>query len=778
MRRHPLVAVAAVAVLTVCLGSLPAQEEEARFLQAQAKRLNACARFALTQGFPRQAKLIYLEVIADYDTNDAVARKALGYLPIGRTWGPDPKFEFSDNESSSPQAAAKVRSRWKSTARTVGAAHRSMANKFLQAGRTDRAEYHFRRTLRFIPTDKAAKAGLDLKAFAGPSGLSGTDLEQRLYERSKIMEKAVKRELKKKYAVTKLPASERHPVLSKSSIKYEGYKSQNFVVWGNLEPEVLKNAAMYAERSYAFCKEVMPEADGFHPKGTWLNNYAFFKDKADYRAIVDANAGAFGERLEFTRKMFATVIDSGGNRLQFGGAPAGAARFYDAAVRWTVWNYAGLRAPGVQAGLGHAVVGMFFDRNLLFLADMASKQGTVSGKRDKRYLMPDLAVWKELAVEAAWRKDSVPAAKLPLFHGSDFPNTARIKSWSLADYLLRRDPTLLQKLDRTRSAGNENAVKDEFRRLAGGLTLATLEQEWRDCWTGVTPVLKAINNNRPPMDAVSKDAQKWLAALNDTRSRLRATIKLAPGWKPFVAPPVKWSAGMSSRCKQHALYLKANRKARGPDGEQRQEDGAKGASSTGSLFANMAIVSTKAKDPKKALARWMSWPGYRDAVLNNMLTRVGLYADGNVMVMHTVGGNRDDPKNVPLMVYPMANQTDVPTQVPIKELGWDIRKLLEDNTNQKTKVLGFPLSMHMGGLGHYPNSYKCQLSTPQGDRVPGLVHRGPRGSNRRDSAPGMVVFYPLQPLKRGTLYRFLWTWDRKKGAGKERARERGQFTTR
>ncbi|MHC4815889.1 MAG: CAP domain-containing protein, partial [Planctomycetota bacterium] len=754
--------------------SLPAQEEESRFLKAQAKRLNSYAKFALAQGFPRPAKLAFMEVIADYDKDDAVARKALGYLPIGQTWGPDPRFEFPSNDSPSPQAAIKVKSRWKSTARAIGAAHRSRAAMFAEAGRVDRAEYHYRRTLRFLPDDKVAMEGLKFKQFGG---LSGTSLEQGLYERTKLMQKLIKRELKKKYPVTKLPADERHPVLEKSSIKYEGYKSEHFVIWGNVGAEVLKNAAMFAERSYAFCKEVLPEKDGFHPKNRWLNNYAFFKSKDDYRAIVDANADALGDRLEFTKKLFACVISAEGRKLQFGGAP-GAVRFYDAAVRWTVWHYAGLRAPGVQEGTGHAVVGMFFDRNLLFLADMEKKQRTVSGKRDKRYLMPDLLAWKELAVEAAWRKDSVPAAKLPLFHASKFPNPARIKSWSLADYFLRRDPTLLQKLDRTRNAGHENAVKEEFKRLAGGLTLATLEQEWRDFWTGATPALKAINNNRPPMDAVSKDAAKWLEALNEARSQLRATIQPRKGQQRFVPPPIKWSASMSVRCKQHALYLKANRKARGPDHEQSEVEGAKGATQAGNLFAHMAIVSTKAKNPKKEIQRWMSWPGYRDAILNNLLERVGIYADGNFMVMHTLGGNRDNPQKVPLMTYPMGNQKAVPTEVPVKELGWDVRKLLKDNGHGKTKVVGFPLSMHMGGLGPYPDSFKCALATAQGDPVQGIVHTGPKGSHRRDSAPGIVVFYPLQPLKRGTLYNFTWTWDRKQGSGKERAQQKGRFTTR
>ncbi|MHC4514814.1 MAG: hypothetical protein ACYS5W_14060, partial [Planctomycetota bacterium] len=218
-----------VVPLLATLASLPAQEEESRFLKAQAKRLNSYAKFALAQGFPRPAKLAFMEVIADYDKDDAVARKALGYLPIGQTWGPDPRFEFPSNDSPSPQAAIKVKSRWKSTARAIGAAHRSRATMFAEAGRVDRAEYHYRRTLRFLPDDKVAMEGLKFKQFGG---LSGTSLEQGLYERTKLMQKLIKRELKKKYPVTKLPADERHPVLEKSSIKYEGYKSEHFVIWG------------------------------------------------------------------------------------------------------------------------------------------------------------------------------------------------------------------------------------------------------------------------------------------------------------------------------------------------------------------------------------------------------------------------------------------------------------------------------------------------------------------------------------------------------------------
>ena len=246
--------------------------------------------------------------------------------------------------------------------------------------------------------------------------------------------------------------------------------------------------------------------------------------------------------------------------------------------------------------------------------------------------------------------------------------------------------------------------------------------------------------------------------------------------KRYMPPDVKWSASMSVRCKQHALYLKANRNARGADAAQVQADDARLASRTGSLFAQMAIVATKAGKPRKEIDRWMSWPGYRDAILNNKLGSVGIYAEGGIMVMHTIGGNRTGKERVPLATYPWHQQKAVPTDVPVKELGWDVRKLLEEKGHGKLKTVGFPISMHIGGLGKFPDSYKCRLAADRGDVVKGLVHR--RGSNRRSSGPGVVVFIPLTPLKRGTLYEGAWTWDRMNGGRQERAEQKLRFTTR
>ena len=126
---------------------------------------------------------------------------------------------------------------------------------------------------------------------------------------------------------------------------------------------------------------------------------------------------------------------------------------YDIAVRWVVEDYSGLKTDALTEGIGHAVVGMFFGRNLVFTVAPEELQFTVSGQQKHRPLTPDLATWAERTTENAWEKTGTSAARLPLIKASAFPEDGRLKAWSFSDYLLRRDPALLRVLDRTAQGG-------------------------------------------------------------------------------------------------------------------------------------------------------------------------------------------------------------------------------------------------------------------------------------------------------------------------------------
>ncbi|MCA8957970.1 MAG: hypothetical protein KDC87_17985, partial [Planctomycetes bacterium] len=58
-------------------------DEEGKFLKQQAEALSKFAESALKAGFPGMARPVWLEVLADYDKDDALARKGLGFVRVG-----------------------------------------------------------------------------------------------------------------------------------------------------------------------------------------------------------------------------------------------------------------------------------------------------------------------------------------------------------------------------------------------------------------------------------------------------------------------------------------------------------------------------------------------------------------------------------------------------------------------------------------------------------------------------------------------------------------------
>ncbi|MCA8973009.1 MAG: hypothetical protein KDC95_24715, partial [Planctomycetes bacterium] len=190
-------------------------------------------------------------------------------------------------------------------------------------------------------------------------------------------------------------------------------------------------------------------------------------------------------------------------------------------------------------------------------------------------------VWKNLSLEMAWKSTGgVPANKLPFADAANFTNEERIKAWSFCDYMLRRDPKMLRTMDeialemKERRARQPAEFESKFAEQHPGTTIPQLDKEWEDFWTEASPVLKAIQNNTPPVSAISKGVDKWLAALNEKRAEFKRT-------------PVTWSANFSTRCKDHAEYLDQNKDQRGPAAEHTQKVDL-GGSYSGSLFAQMA----------------------------------------------------------------------------------------------------------------------------------------------------------------------------------------------
>ena len=165
-----------------------AQGEEVQFNQRQAKALNAYAKKAFSKGFPRIAKVVWLKTIKLYDPDNEDAWTALGYVKNGSSWVLDTARPYPTKDTGKGSDGKPLQSQYRALEKKLAGQHRSMAKKYAKADRRDRATHHWRMVLRWVKEDREASAALEHKEIGG---VSGTELEQTLYDRSKMIEKAI-----------------------------------------------------------------------------------------------------------------------------------------------------------------------------------------------------------------------------------------------------------------------------------------------------------------------------------------------------------------------------------------------------------------------------------------------------------------------------------------------------------------------------------------------------------------------------------------------------------
>lgn len=729
------------------MGALPAQgadkNDESAFQQRQAQKLNAFAKNTLKKGFPRQAKLIWLQVLKLYDPENAEAHAALGEKKVGTSWAPDPAFKYPTEDTGTGAEGSALFKAFEGLKKELASAHHSEAEKWAAAGRSDKSLHHYRMVLRWVDDDKKAKEALSHREVGT---LTGTELELKLYERSKLLERVIEEQTKVDYKVEKVADVKCAP-LEKAQVKYVTVKSEHFVLHGDPGQESdLTEALRWAERTLQVCKAVMPWPIEIK---TWPNDWAFFVAKETYQQILKANAvPELQWRLEHTSTsgIGSTVVGATGN----------AKVLFDAAVRNVAKGCSGIRTDGLSEGIGHTFVGMMFNNNRLFSVDLKKQQGTTASEQDREYTSPDFDVWKTLNLELAWKNTGgVPARDLPFCDAAKFTNEQRIKAWSFCDYVMRRDPQLLRDMDALglQLASQKKSPLDFEQAFdaAHDVKVAQLDKEWEDFWTEASGVLKAIQNNTAPLAAVSKGVEKWLEVLNAARKEQNAT-------------PVTWSSTLSTRCRDHAVYLKQNKDARGP-AKEHTESVDLGGSHLGSMFAEMAIVETSARvdDAKKLFQRWLAIPGYRDALVHDFLLTVGIYSEGDILVMNVVSGlGAPRSKLAGYTCYPRKGAQGIPTEVAVAELGPEVVELLEKNGHKDKKVVGYPLTLHFGqSVNGDRQSYVCKVTNARGGDIPGAILMD-NGSIRRTTAPGMVTFYPFDPLPHGEV-EVVWSWTQDNG---------------
>ena len=68
---------------------------------------------------------------------------------------------------------------------------------------------------------------------------------------------------------------------------------------------------------------------------------------------------------------------------------------------------------------------------------------------------------------------------------------------------------------------------------------------------------------------------------------------------------------------------------------------------------------------------------------------------------------------------------------------------------------------HCGDLLVWSDEGRHQATCSHNGRkdAPGILHIADDGSHRRTASPGLVVFYPLDPIRKGSEVRVDWTFE-------------------
>lgn len=747
--------------------ALAAQSDPEAAVVAEAiKRLNDYAKDAYAAGYPDRAEEVWREVLAEYDTNDATARKALGYKQVGTSWAMDVEFRYPEWGEATLAKVKVLRKKFERVAEDLAKAHLRAAEALAAAGNTERANYHYDRVLRFQPGEPKAAAARQVEAF---DGVFGTGVEISMLKRIRTLRRAVAQVSAMDIKV--VATDDRHEAIVKSGLKVSGFAGPHVTCYGNVDAAVVEEAVRVAERSLALCKLAFEGYETY--KGDRLTAFlCFCADDESWSKILEANTALIGgSSLEFLREHKpAMTLVHGNTRLAFARTPVSSSA-YDLAARWLAQSFCDFKADAMVEGIGHTMVGLLLGRNLAYIIGEDQEKGTVASRTRKLKLdTPDMDIWQELAVDTAWENTSVPAAQLAFLKASAFPTEGRIKAWSFCHFLLLRDPELLRKLDNApgETIRTPYELRQKFTELAG-VHIDALDEEWRSFWTKDTPLLRAVRGGEiVALEGVSDEAFTWVDALNGLRKDFATQVR------DLRLPTVHWSESYSEDCKLHVDYLESNKAARGVDKEDTQNLAMPESSPRGKQFAEGAIVVCGNQKPDKAVQNWILWPGYRHIVFDPRLELVGAFATKSILVMD-VGRGVVPTEHPTSMSYPFGGEKAVPTEVVVADLGENVRRFLDANGAKSAKKVGFPLTLHMygdlrGGLNPAPNHHQCELLLQGKDPVPGVVHVA-AGGTRRAHGRGLAVFYPLQPLKRGASYTYQWVIG-----GKKEGRP-NQFTT-
>ncbi len=681
------------------------------------------------------------ELLLDYDEDDAIARDKCGFTKVGNLWRADAaKLVLEKDLTGDKKVLKKLEPKLVALRKQQLAEHRALAEGWQQAGEAARSMVHWRRVLELAPGDKKAAEALATQRFGG---FVGTDDELTMLRRAWAIRGAVQWLLRKEFTVEPIKGEE--TLLAKAGLPHMGVRSEHFAVWGTLPEAQLRLVALFAERSFLLCHTLLGTAEGDTFQPVRVRDLVFVANDADYTKVLDLCADQFDAgRLAFLKQYVdMAFVKSGDRDVRFVKTNGGDAEALDQAVRGVAQDAFGILTDGLWEGIGHAMCGFFFGRTLTFLLEQQEAKTVASFTQ--KLLVPDMAVWQQIAEQSAWAKSDSRTSELVLISAARFSTEQRVKAWAICDYLWQLRPELLRQLDQSQSEEIHTPPQVEAEFLSRtGVSLTTIDQDWREFWARKSE-LRAAMATDPLGDEKAKDHKARVAALElvDAVNEVRAAGLRGPVGFYFAEDPDTQAA-----LDYGDKLLKAEQLQKKKPKEQIPLPEVPAAVGKTVLWGRGT--------PTEVVRAWLSRPSSRDVMLHPGRGLFGANRNQNGNVLDLTEPAPPTLRGVP-WAWPRGDQRDVPAMARFADLGPRAQAALLAKGVVAEAAVGMPLTLHFGRAVSVSDLAQvgCRVYADS-TRVDGVLVVYQDDATADDTAPGCVAFVPLAPLPAGAQVTAAW----------------------
>jgi hypothetical protein len=703
----------------------PFAAKEAELVKNATKILHAFARKARSEKHGPMERSAYELIVADYDADDAKARRELDYEKERSTgdWKlAPPKKRRKWDDKADRKGRYELDREWRATSEKLGVEHRVLGLEMLKAAgprATDGAR-HLQLAILYNPFDQVAHEALGHRPWEN-SGVTyyGSESDVAFMKRMKEIETFALLLAKKNYDPK--PVHEIPDELANTGLTFFGARTENFTVFVRGTQENADDVVQWGERALEFLDflaggndQVKKMARAQMKGWKWIGYLWTTLEMDNWK-------GRNSNHVPDRRGQYLNVIfrDSKGGLCQV--AQQGMPSYMHDHLISHVFHYGLNKGDGVNTGLveGAHHAATWFLKSTCVTKFGAEPTGT---ETDSKPALPEGANWwmREMRNQALAKTD-IPLDVVPRTELAKFSPDVRLKTWSFTIWAMARFPDgWLQFLhgcphDKIPFPQEVDAIAQK----AFGMPIVDLEREWRDWASGRSVTAAATGYGPPLLPEFPNDAEiEGLERLNAVRRAVStfgepaitidnedATSTLREGWLHEM-PECELDSEATAACQDHARFFGMHEDHwKWP--EAHEEDPAKEGFSPRGMRAGLRSViiwSNGSMDATRAVDGWIGTVYHRFPLLEYNIKRFGLAYDnsGKCEVIVLDMGSLQEPRDpvlerqVAYIAWPPHQMEGVPRQFaytehpnPLEDVGLDF------DAQQQT---GYPVSLQFTRL--------------------------------------------------------------------------------